>query len=151
MFSESDHHWMQQAISLAKKAAKKNEVPVGAVLILNDQIIGEGANAPIASNDPTAHAEILALRAGAKAINNYRILDATLYVTLEPCMMCASAMVHARIKRLVYGASDPKAGVIQSKLPCLDQPFLNHRITHTGGLLAEECGQLLSQFFQERR
>ncbi|RDI44821.1 tRNA adenosine(34) deaminase TadA [Aquicella lusitana] len=151
MFSERDNFWMQRAIQLAETAALQGEVPVGAVLVLNDEVIGEGYNCPISHADPTAHAEIVALRSGAKKLQNYRLPNATLYVTLEPCLMCAGAVVHARIKRLVYGAADPKAGAIVSMATVLNEPFLNHRVQHEGGLLAETCGHLLSQFFQARR
>lgn len=151
MFSDHDTVWMQRAIQLAESAASCGEVPVGAVLVLDNQIIGEGFNCPISHCDPTAHAEIIALRKGAEKIDNYRLLNATLYVTLEPCIMCAGAMVHARIKHLIYGANDPKAGAIVSMAQVLDKPFLNHRIAYSGGLLAEQCGLMLSQFFQARR
>jgi tRNA(adenine34) deaminase len=151
MFTTRDEFWMQRALSLAKIAAEANEVPVGAVLVLEEDHIAEGFNCPISTHDPSAHAEMVALRKGAEKMGNYRLVNTTLYVTLEPCMMCAGAMVHARIKRLIYGAADPKTGAIQSKAHLLDQPFLNHRIAYAGGLLAEECGQLLSQFFQAKR
>lgn len=151
MQTERDVFWMRRAMELAKQGAEAGEVPVGAVLVLDDQVIGEGFNKSIVNHDPSAHAEMQALRAGAQFLNNYRLLNTTLYVTLEPCMMCAGAMVHARIKRLAYGAHDPKAGVIVSQLQLLDQPFLNHRVVHEGGVLAEECGALLSAFFRSRR
>lgn len=151
MFSEQDHQWMQQALALAKQAATVNEVPVGAVIVSGGQIIGSGFNQPISSNDPCAHAEIIALRAAAQRLQNYRLVGATMYVTLEPCMMCAGAMVHARIARLVYGATDPKTGAIVSQARMLDQPFLNHRVTYEGGLLADACGAVLKDFFQDRR
>lgn len=138
-------------MQLAEKASQAGEVPVGAVLVLNDEVIGEGCNGPISTQDPTSHAEIIALRAGAKKIENYRLLNSTLYVTLEPCIMCAGAMVHARIKCLMYGAADSKAGAIASMAQVLDKSFLNHRIEHAGGLLAKQCGELLSQFFRKRR
>jgi tRNA(adenine34) deaminase len=148
---DRDTFWMEKALILAKQAAHQNEVPVGAVVVLNDQVVGQGYNFSITRHDPTAHAEIMALRAAAQHLGNYRILHATLYVTLEPCVMCAGAMVHARIKRLVYGACDPKTGAITSVARTLDLPFLNHRVDHCGGLLAGPCGALLSQFFKERR
>ncbi|SRR5579883_1147941 len=151
MFSDQDIIWMQRAIQLAEYAAMQEEVPVGAILVLNDQVIGEGYNQPISQCDPTAHAEIMALRAGAERIGNYRLLNATLYVTLEPCLMCAGAIVHARIKQVIYGATDPKAGAIVSMAKVLDKPFLNHRVAYTGGLLADLCGTMLSRFFQARR
>ncbi|TAK71858.1 MAG: tRNA adenosine(34) deaminase TadA [Gammaproteobacteria bacterium] len=150
-FSDRDTFWMQRAIQLAELAAAQGEVPVGAVLVLEDEVIGEGHNRPISQQDPTAHAEMVALRAGAEKIGNYRLVNAMLYVTLEPCIMCAGAMVHARVKRVVYGASDPKAGAIVSRAKILDNSFLNHRVEYAGGLLAEQCGALLSRFFQARR
>ncbi len=151
MFTARDEYWMQQALQLANVAAAAGEVPVGAVLVLDDAMIAGGYNCPISARDPTAHAEMIALRKGAEKIGNYRLVNATLYVTLEPCLMCAGAMVHARIKRLIYGAADPKTGVIQSRESVFDKPFLNHRVDYAQGLLAEQCGRVLSQFFQERR
>jgi tRNA(adenine34) deaminase len=151
MTAAEDLIWMQRALELAKQGAAAGEVPVGAVLVLNNQVIGEGFNAPITNHDPSAHAEIQALRAGALSMNNYRLLNTTLYVTLEPCAMCAGAMVHARIQRLVYAAKDAKAGAVESKMQLLDQSFLNHRVEHQGGLLAEVCGALLSDFFRSKR
>lgn len=146
-----DQHWMQHALRLAERARQQNEVPVGAVLVLDNEIVSEGCNSPIQQADPCAHAELIALRDYANKIQNYRLLNTTLYVTLEPCLMCAGAMVHARIKRLVYGAPDPKTGVIDSRLQILDQTFLNHRVAHTGGVMAAECGKVLSDFFKARR
>lgn len=143
--------WMSRALELAKQAEAVGEVPVGAVLVLENKIIGEGYNQPISQQDPTAHAEIKAMRNAATALQNYRLLNTTLYVTLEPCAMCAGAMVHARIARVVYGAYDKKAGAIISKLQLLDQPFLNHRVQHTGGIMEPQCSTLLSEFFQRRR
>jgi tRNA(adenine34) deaminase len=148
---KDDVFWMQRALALAKTASQSDEVPVGAVLVLNEEIIGEGHNQPIQAKDPTAHAEMVALRAGATTLNNYRLVGGTLYVTLEPCLMCVGAMVHARIKRLVYGARDAKTGAIVSRMQALDLPFLNHRIDYQGDLLAPQCGALLSHFFQEKR
>lgn len=142
---------MQHAIALAKEAAEHDEVPVGAILVRDNELIAEGANHTIGLHDPTAHAEIVALRHAAKTLGNYRLPNTTLYVTLEPCIMCAGAIIHARVGRLVYGALDPKAGAIVSKATILDQSFLNHRTSHAGGLLASECGMLLSHFFQARR
>ena len=150
-FSEKDEHWMRHALQLAERAAREQEVPVGAVLVLDDEIIGEGYNSPITHRDPSAHAEIIALRNGAKSISNYRLLNTTLYVTLEPCIMCAGAMVHARVQRLVFGAKDPKSGAIESASQVLDFPFLNHRVNYAGGLLADHCGRVLSNFFWDRR
>lgn len=151
MFSERDLFFMQQAIELSKRAAEVGEVPVGAVLVQDNQILGEAWNHCIAQHDPTAHAEILALRRGAEKVANYRLINTTLYVTLEPCMMCAGAMTHARIKRLVFGTHDLKSGAVVSVAKALDQPFLNHRILYSGGLLADQCGMILSHFFQMRR
>lgn len=151
MFSSRDEYWMSRALALAQQGAAQGEVPVGAVLVLDDECVGEGFNQPIGKHDPTAHAEIVAMRAGAEKLGNYRLIQTTLYVTLEPCVMCAGAMVHARVKRLVYGAKDPRAGAIVSQTEVLNHSFLNHRVEHKGGLLASDCGQLLSRFFQERR
>lgn len=149
--SRSDPNWMAHALSLAAKAEAHGEVPIGAILVLDNEIIGEGWNQPIRASDPTAHAEILALRQGATHINNYRLLNTTLYVTLEPCAMCAGAMIHARIQRLVFGAADPKAGAAGSVLNLLQNERLNHRVMCEGGVLAEPCGELLRRFFKERR
>jgi tRNA(Arg) A34 adenosine deaminase TadA len=151
MLTSRDEYGMQHAIALAKRAQAADEVPVGAVLMLNDEVIAEGFNCPISTCDPSAHAEMVVLRHAAQALQNYRLVDTTLYVTLEPCMMCAGAMVHARIKRLVYGAADPRTGVITSQMQMLDQSFLNHKIEYVGGLMATECGALLSEFFRARR
>lgn len=151
MFSDQDFIWMQHALALAKEAANQQEVPVGAVLVLNEKIIAEGKNCPISACDPSAHAEIVALRQGAKSINNYRLVNSTLYVTLEPCVMCVGALVHARVKRVVFGAADPKAGAVKSAFQLGDSNFFNHRIVYEGGLLAEQCGQLLSDFFKTKR
>ena len=151
MFSDRDYYWMREALLLAKKAESLGEVPVAAILVLNDELISVGLNQPIGKNDPTAHAEMEALRAGAKKINNYRLIETTLYVTLEPCLMCASAIVHARVKRVVYAAFDSKTGSVSSQFKAFDQPFHNHKVEAYGGLLQEEAGLLLSQFFQKRR
>ena len=148
----SDEFYMERAIELAMQAESAGEVPVGAVVVLNGEIIGEGFNRPISSSDPTAHAEIMALRAAGESFGNYRLTGADLYVTLEPCVMCAGAMVHARIGRLVYGASDSKGGAAGSvfKLLPSDQPF-NHRVEVKAGILADRCSRLLSDFFRRRR
>ena len=146
-----DHSWMRYALQLAQQAAANHEVPVGAVLVQEGNNIGEGWNQPISGCDPTAHAEIIALRQAAKKIGNYRLINTTLYVTLEPCIMCAASLIHARIKRLVFGATDLKAGGVVSVANILDLAALNHRISYQGGILAEESGALLKQFFQERR
>jgi len=142
---------MQHALTLAKKAGAQNEVPVGAVVVLNNEIIGEGYNQPITTHDPTAHAEIIALRDAAQKIQNYRLTDAILYVTLEPCTMCIGALIHARIKRLVFGALDPKTGAVASQFHLLESQRFNHRIEWEGGCLAEECGDILKKFFTNRR
>lgn len=142
---------MGRALELAREAAAAGEVPVGAVVVKDGAVIGEGWNRPITACDPTAHAEMVALRAAAGRIGNYRLVDTTLYVTLEPCPMCAGAMVHARIGRLVYGAPDPRTGAAGSVLDLLDHPQLNHRVAVTAGVLAEPCAELLKAFFQARR
>jgi tRNA(adenine34) deaminase len=146
-----DEFWMQHALELARRAEAEGEVPVGAVLVRDEQLIGEGWNQPITAKDPTSHAEIMALRAAASRINNYRLLNTTLYVTLEPCSMCAGALIHARVKRVVYGASDPKGGAAGSVFEILGTDQLNHKVEVTAGVLAEECGAVLTNFFQRRR
>lgn len=146
-----DEYWMQIALDLARQAEAQGEVPVGAVVVLDEQIIGEGYNQIITQCDPTAHAEVVALRAAAQKVNNYRLVGATLYVTLEPCSMCAGSMVHSRIARCVYGATEPKAGVLHSKGEFFKQDFLNHRVDAVGGICAAECSALLSAFFAKRR
>lgn len=146
-----DEYWMKQALQLAEAAQANHEVPVGAVIVLNDEIIGQGANKPISSCDPTAHAEIQAIRSACLAMNNYRLPDATLYVTLEPCSMCAGAIVHARLKRVVFGAFEPKSGAVESQSCFFDAKFLNHKVQVTGGVLAEIAAQQMSDFFQLRR
>jgi tRNA(adenine34) deaminase len=148
---KSDVYFMQRALELAEGAEAKGEVPVGAVLVRNDEIIAEGANRPIASNDPTAHAEIEALRAGGQAVGSYRLTDTTLYVTLEPCAMCAAAIVHARVRRLVFGAWDPRAGAAGSIVDVFALPGLNHRVDVFGGVLADECTRRMREFFATRR
>lgn len=147
----SDEFWMNQALILAKQAEKAGEVPVGALLVAHHEIIGKAWNQPIHLHDPSAHAEILALREGAAHLQNYRLLHTTLYVTLEPCAMCAGAMVHARIERLVFGASDPKTGAAGSLMNLVQDPRLNHQISCQGGVLAKECGEVLQNFFKNRR
>lgn len=146
-----DDEWMQEALRLAQRAADKNEVPVGAVVVLNNEIIGRGYNQPISSCDPSAHAEIVALRDAATSVGNYRLPEACLYVTLEPCTMCVGAIVHSRIKRLVYGAKEPKAGVVESQANLLERDYLNHCVEHRGGVLQQSCSKLLSDFFARRR
>lgn len=142
---------MEQAIALAENAQELDEVPVGAVVMLDGEVIGRGFNQPISSDDPTAHAEIIALRDAGRRMGNYRLPGSILYVTLEPCMMCAGAMVHSRIARLVYGAQDAKTGVIDSYLDAFSQPVVNHRIEVTGGVMAHECGSMLTTFFRNKR
>ncbi|GGO66954.1 tRNA-specific adenosine deaminase [Bowmanella pacifica] len=142
---------MAQAIELAKQAWQEGEIPVGAILVKDEQIIGQGWNRPISSHDPSAHAEMLAIRDAGQKIGNYRLLGATLYVTLEPCSMCAGLLVHSRIQRLVYGASDLKTGACGSVMDLVRHPQLNHQLEVTGGVLAEPCGELLSEFFRWRR
>lgn len=148
---DNDYYWMQQALLLADQAAQHNEVPVGAIVVVNNSIIGRGYNQPILGCDPTAHAEIIALREAAKTVSNYRLMNATLYVTLEPCAMCAGAIVHARVNRLVYGALEPKSGVVKSKQLFFEQPFLNHKVEVLGGVLADDCAKRLQDFFRLRR
>lgn len=147
----SDIDFMQLALAQARTAAESGEVPVGAVLVKSGRVIASAANAPIAQHDPTAHAEILVLRRGGEALADYRLLDTTLYVTLEPCIMCASAIIHARVQRVVFGAWDPKAGAAGSLADIFATPQLNHRVDVFGGVLLEECANLLSDFFRARR
>jgi tRNA(adenine34) deaminase len=143
--------WMEEALREAQRALALNEVPVGAVVVSDGRIIGRGCNRPISSNDPTAHAEILALREAGQTVGNYRLLDCDLYVTVEPCAMCAGAITHARIWRLIYGADDPKAGAVHSVMQVLNQPQLNHRVEVVPGVLAGRAMDLLQTFFRERR
>ncbi|MBK0098661.1 tRNA adenosine(34) deaminase TadA [Erwinia sp. S63] len=151
MNPQTDEYWMRYALELARRAWEQGEVPVGAVLVQGDKVIGEGWNRPIGQCDPTAHAEIMALRQGGKILENYRLLDTTLYVTLEPCVMCAGAMVHSRITRLVYGAKDEKTGAAGSLMDVIGHPGMNHQIQIDCGVLAEECAGMLSDFFRMRR
>ncbi len=146
-----DERWMVEALALAREAGAAGEVPVGALVVLDDAIIGRGWNQPIARHDPTAHAEIMALRDAAARTGNYRLPGAALYVTLEPCAMCAGAMMHARIARLVFGARDPKTGVAGSVLDLFAEARLNHHAAVVGGVRADECAQVLSAFFAARR
>ena len=141
---------MRHALKLAKRAYDLDEVPVGAVLVKNNQAIGEGYNQPIASKDPTAHAEILAIRRASSQVGNYRLPGTTLYVTLEPCAMCVGAIVHSRIQRLVFGASEPKAGAVKTN-GLIDMEYLNHRVVWDSGVLQEECGLLVQEFFKQAR
>src|SRR5262245_49857331 len=139
----NDFQWMRYALNRALQAGERGEVPVGAVLVKDGELVAEGFNEPIAQNDPTAHAEIIALRRGARQLDNYRLTGTTLYVTIEPCMMCVGAMVHARIARLVYGAPEPKAGAIESAMRALEHPALNHRFEVTGSVLADEAREVM--------
>lgn len=143
--------WMDMALNSARQALAQQEVPVGAIVVLNEKMIGEGWNQPISRCDPSAHAEIVALRQAALHLGNYRLLDTTLYVTLEPCAMCLGAMLQARIKNLVFGAWDAKAGAVRSVLQILDTPQLNHRICWEGEVAAGPCSQILKDFFRQRR
>ena len=149
--SERDHAWMQQALQLATQAELQGEVPVGALVVLDEQIIGQGYNQPIQNHDPTAHAEIMALRAAGAHLENYRLVNATLYVTLEPCAMCAGAMIHARIGRLVFGASDPRTGAAGSVMQLLQHPALNHQVEVEGGIAQAACRTQLQAFFKAKR
>jgi len=146
-----DQYWMERALELAAKAASENEIPVGAIVVLNDEVIGEGYNSPISLCDPTAHAEIQAIRMACKNMNNYRLPGATLFVTLEPCSMCAGAMIHARIERVVYAATEPKSGIVESQGRFFEAEFLNHKVNVASGVLAEMASTQLTQFFQYRR
>ena len=143
--------FMQLALDLATQAALNGEVPVGAIVVKDGVVIGRGSNAPVGLHDPTAHAEIIAMREAATYLGNYRLVDCTLYVSLEPCAMCSGAMQHARIARLVYGASDPKTGACGSVVNLMSEPKLNHHTEVLGGVLAEQCGAVLTAFFKQRR
>jgi tRNA(adenine34) deaminase len=147
----TDEQYMHAALQLAAVGLRHGEVPVGAVVVLDDAVVGEGYNQPIGTHDPTAHAEIVAIRQAAARIGNYRLVGATLYVTIEPCLMCVGAMVHARIARLVYGAPEPKAGAIESAMRAHEHPALNHRLEVTGRVLEAESRELLQGFFRDRR
>jgi tRNA(adenine34) deaminase len=149
--SHSDELWMEEALREAQRALTLGEVPVGAVVVRNGRMVGRGCNRPLTANDPTAHAEILALREAGQTIGNYRLLDCDLYVTVEPCAMCAGAITHARLRRLVYGAEDPKAGAVCSMLQVLNCPKLNHKVEVTSGVLAARCMDLVQTFFREKR
>ena len=146
-----DDAFMLAALEQALMARERGEVPVGAIVVLNGAIVGRGFNQPIASHDPTAHAEIVALRDAAQRVRNYRLTGATLYVTIEPCQMCVGAMVHGRIARLVYGTTEPKAGAIESAMRAHEHPALNHRLEAIGGVLEEQCRAVMQEFFQDRR
>jgi tRNA(adenine34) deaminase len=151
MAAESDERWMEDALRLARMAEVAGEVPVGAVVVCEGKIVGRGWNQPISANDPTAHAEIVALREAARTLGNYRLAGCELYVTLEPCAMCAGAMIHARIARLIYGARDTKAGAAGGALVVLHHPKVNHRITVSAGVLAGRSMEMLQAFFRRRR
>ncbi|QWE18054.1 tRNA adenosine(34) deaminase TadA [Polynucleobacter corsicus] len=151
MQAELDRQFMQQALEQAKLAAAAGEVPVGAVLVRDDQVISRGFNQPIGNSDPSAHAEMMALRSAAQDESNYRLPGTTLYVTLEPCTMCAGAMLHARVERVVFGAADPKTGAAGSVLNVFSEKQINHQTQVEGGIMSEECGQILRNFFKERR
>jgi tRNA(adenine34) deaminase len=147
----NDADWMERAVEQARLAQQAGEVPVGAVVINSGQIVGSGYNRNLLDHDPTAHAEIIALRQAASRLGNHRLTGCTLFCTVEPCAMCAGAMIHARVARLVYGAADPKAGAAGSVLDVINHPRLNHRMEVTSGVLAEQCSELLKTFFAERR
>jgi tRNA(adenine34) deaminase len=148
---DSDDRFMREALAEAQAAADAGEVPIGAVTVLKGEIVGRGQNRVLRNLDPTAHAEIVAMREAARTLGNYRLVDCELFVTLEPCAMCAGAIIHARLQRLVYGARDPKAGAAGSVLEVLNHPRLNHQMEVTEGVLSEECGELLREFFRQRR
>jgi tRNA(adenine34) deaminase len=147
----TDEYWMQHALQLARQAAQQSEVPVGAVIVRDDTIIGQGYNQPISNHDPSAHAEIIALRDAGQHTKNYRLVETTLYVTLEPCVMCMGAILHARINTLVFGATDPKRGAVCSALQLSHADFSNHHVQWRSGVLEQDCSELLSAFFQARR
>ena len=147
----SDEYWMEKALTFASKAEAIDEIPVGAVLVKDNQLIAYGYNRSITDNDPSAHAEMMAIREGGKVLNNYRLIDCTLYVTLEPCSMCAGLLVHSRIKRLVFGAKDAKTGSAGSIMNLLQEPRLNHQVEVTSDVMGEQCGAVISAFFKRRR
>ena len=151
MTTPNDELWMEEALRSAQRALEAGEVPVGAVVVLGQQIVGRGWNRNIGEHDPTAHAEIVALREAGIIVGNHRLADCDLFVTIEPCAMCAGAMVHARIKRLIYGADDVKAGAVRSVMQLLDHPKLNHRIDVCSGVLAGRCAEVLQEFFRSHR
>jgi tRNA(adenine34) deaminase len=148
---EADHSLMRAAIELGREGRRRGEVPVGAVVVFDGEVIGQGFNEPIGTSDPTAHAEIVALRDAGRRTRNYRLRGATVYVTIEPCQMCVGAMVHARIARVVYGTREPKAGAIESAMRAHEHPTLNHRMEAVGGVLESECRELIQGFFRTRR
>lgn len=148
---QEDAKWMRLCLELARQAADIGEVPVGAIVVREAEILGEGYNQPVTTSDPSAHAEIQALRSAAEKVGNYRLPGATLYVSVEPCTMCAGAIIHSRISRLVFGTTEPRAGAIVSRLKLLDQDFYNHRVEYQYGCLAEDSSTLLKSFFRQRR
>jgi tRNA(adenine34) deaminase len=148
---ETDAHWMRQALAAAHEARGRGEVPVGTCIVKGDEMLAIAGNRTRTDQDPTAHAEVVALREAARRISNYRITDAVVYSTIEPCVMCAGALIQARVKRLVYGARDERAGAVESRFKVCDTDFLNHRIELTAGVLEEECRQVMQDFFRERR
>jgi tRNA(adenine34) deaminase len=147
----TDETFMRRALELARRGGESGEVPVGAVVVLDGEIVGEGFNAPVSLHDPTAHAEIRALRAASQRLGNYRLAGSTMYVTLEPCVMCAGAIMHARVERVVFGAADPKTGACGSVIDLFSERRLNHHAQVQGGVLGTQCGELLKEFFQARR
>jgi tRNA(Arg) A34 adenosine deaminase TadA len=147
----TDEEFMGAALELAREARERGEVPVGAVLVMDGEILGRGFNQPVSRNDPTAHAEIVALREAGREAGNYRLPGSTMYVTIEPCQMCVGAMVHARVARVVYGTPEPKAGAIESAMRAHEHPSLNHRLEATGRVMEEECREVIQAFFKERR
>jgi tRNA(adenine34) deaminase len=151
IFLQNDSAFMRQALDLAQQAASKEEVPVGAIVVANGEVIGRGFNCPIDSNDPTAHAEIVAMRDAAKNLCNYRLSGCELYVTIEPCTMCLGAMVHARIKRVIFGALEPRAGAFASNPMLMDADHFNHKVEWSGGVLEQDCSELIKEFFKGRR
>ncbi len=150
-FSDQDVVFMQRALELARQAAHAGEVPVGAVLVLRGEVVGEGWNRPIQSHDPTHHAEIMALRQAGQKLKNYRLPGTVLYVTIEPCVMCAGALIHARVEKLIYGTSEPRCGAVRTLYQITEDSRLNHQIAVASGLLQEECANLMQAFFQQRR
>ena len=151
MLANSDEEFMRAALALADEARERGEVPVGAVLVMDGEILGRGYNQPVSRNDPTAHAEVVALREAGRQSGNYRLPGSTMYVTIEPCQMCVGAMVHARVARVVYGTPEPKAGAIESAMRAHEHPSLNHRLAATGGVLETDCRDVIQAFFKERR
>lgn len=150
-YTPIDREWMAKALLLAEQAGAAGEVPVGAILVKDGVAIGEGWNQPISTCDPTAHAEVVALRDAASRLENYRLPETTLYATIEPCTMCVGAMLHARVSRIVYGATEPRAGAMESQLRLTDMTHYNHKVEVVGGVLAEECSNLISNFFRKKR